>query len=163
LSHIWCLVDVSGLSRDQIRAKQLAHNSIQGQDDPNILKAIFQEIEDAEARIEAYLDMPDLSGLVGISVPLTTADLDVTFDTKTIALAFLPLQLEAFKHAVNLLEKMGVDEVVLANRDEFEKFRKAMGAVTERLDIRSAPTILAKMSEIVLEHLDSLDGDHVSH
>jgi hypothetical protein len=51
---VWILLETQRLSRDEIRAKQLAHNTIQGFDNPDILREIYLAIADADKRIEAF-------------------------------------------------------------------------------------------------------------
>lgn len=45
IRDIWAIVDITGLSTSQIKAKQLAHNSISGVDDPAMLAQILAQIE----------------------------------------------------------------------------------------------------------------------
>src|SRR6266542_4781740 len=56
ISEMFILVDVTGLSRSQIAAKQLAHNAIEGTDNEQLLAEIYRQIQDAEAKLEAYID-----------------------------------------------------------------------------------------------------------
>ena len=48
LKEIVAIIDVSGLSRSKIAAKQLAHNAISGFDDQDVLKEICKMLDDAE-------------------------------------------------------------------------------------------------------------------
>ena len=61
LPLIYAIVDETGLSGDQIRAKQLAHNSIAGEDEIQLLQQIYQSIMDVDARLEAHIDPKELS------------------------------------------------------------------------------------------------------
>src|SRR5438094_10157750 len=56
LSEMFVLVDVTGLSRSQIAAKQLAHNAIEGEDNEQLLAESYRQIEDAEAKLEAFVE-----------------------------------------------------------------------------------------------------------
>ena len=56
ISEMFVLVDVTGLTRSQIAAKQLAHNAIEGQDNEQLLAEIYRQIEDAESKLEAFID-----------------------------------------------------------------------------------------------------------
>ncbi len=159
LPHIWVLVDVTQLTRDQIRAKQLAHNSIQGEDNQDLIRQIFAQIDDVEAQLEAYIDIPDLDKLEGAQVTLTSKDLEVEFDTKCVALIFLPVQYKEFEYAMKLLEGEKPEVVYLAQRGEYEELVQAMEKVVAQYDIRSTPTIFAKMAQIVVEHLEGQDAE----
>lgn len=152
LNEIWVMVDVSGITRDKLRGKQLAHNSISGKDNEDIVRAIFEEIEDLDAKIEAFIE-PDLSDLP--SAPkLSTKELDATLDAKIVTILFLPSQFAVFKQAMELLIP-DTDEVWLATKDEYDMMIESVGAVSEAYEIRSMPTIFAKIAEIVKEHVTS--------
>ena len=56
LDEIFVIVDTTGLTADQIRAKQLAHNAIAGEDNPELLKRIYNRIDDVNARLESFID-----------------------------------------------------------------------------------------------------------
>jgi hypothetical protein len=150
LNEIWVMVDVTGLDRDYILAKQLAHNQIQGEDNESIVAKIFAEIAAADARLEAFVE-PDLGDL-DVDVRLTSRELDVTFQTRVVSLMFLDAQAALFKGALERL--MGEEtDVYVATREEYDLLIDAVGQVSAAYEIHSTPTIFAKMSEIVLEHL----------
>ena len=148
LEHCWILIDVTDMPRDFIKAKQLAHNSIQGEDNPDLLAKIFGDISDTDARIEAFME-PDLSAMA-TDVKLVTSDLDIMLETRPVTLLFLKPQAKLLKEALEALSDVE-DEVFLANREEYETLVDTIGKVGEAFTIHSTPTIFAKMSEIVLE------------
>jgi len=83
---MFVLVDVTGLNDSQIAAKQLAHNAIEGQDKEQLLSEIYQEIQDAESKLEAFMDEK-----LDVEVPkLKIEELDVIIDFKAVLLIFLP-------------------------------------------------------------------------
>jgi len=155
LNEIWVMVDTSGLSKDHIRSKQLAHNSLQGQDNQDLLRQIYLSIEDAEAKMEAYINLDELKE-TDFNVKLTTSDFELELETKTISLLFLPLQAKLLVNAVQRLKDMETDNVILAQIGEYDKVIKTMDVVSQKMKIQSAPTILAKMSEIVLEYIANM-------
>jgi len=55
LKEIIVLLDITGLTRSQIAAKQLAHNAINGFDDPSMLKEIAKMITDVDDMIESFI------------------------------------------------------------------------------------------------------------
>jgi hypothetical protein len=153
---IWVLADITGISRDRLRAKQLAHNSLQGRDNPDLVKQIFDSIKDVEARIEAFID-PSLSPIDTAPVNLSTKDLDVQFNTRIAALAFIEPQMVELKKALVLLEKIQeVDEVFLSKKDEYDLLIATMDKASHAFNITSTPTLLAKMCEVVSAHIEPL-------
>ena len=153
LDEIWALVDVSNLSRDRVRAKQLAHNSINGTDNPDLVAQIFSQITEVDARIEAFIE-PDLSKLPK-SPKLLTSQFNVQMEARVVSILFMPAQMAAFKAALERLAGTDSKEVYLAAREEYELLTDAIGHVSEAYDIRSTPTLFAKMAEIVMQHFDA--------
>jgi hypothetical protein len=147
LSEFFCLVDTSGLSRDEIRAKQLAHNAIHGTSDPDLLKRIYEQIRDAEARLEAFVP----SNLVTKIPTVTVPDIAVSVQFQRVLVMFLPIERDVFERAAQACA--GHDAVYVADQERFEDFRKLALRVSADLDIRSMGTILATMGEIVLREL----------
>lgn len=154
INEIWVLVDVSGLSRDRLRSKQLAHNSLQGKDNDDLLRQIYESIGDAEARLEAYINFDELKE-TDFSEKIEDTELEIQ-ETKTISLVFLPLQSALFNKALKELKDLETDEAKVATIKEYDKLIKTMEQVGTKMKIQSVPNILAKMSEIVLEYIDTL-------
>jgi len=156
MSEVWVLVDVQGISRDRLHSKQLSHNSLQGLDDADLVSKIFNDIKDSEARIEAFIQME--SFLPKVPLVLTTKDLEVEFQAKTLTVVFLPLQHKLLKEALDLLKNVQVDEVFLATQDEYETLMASVDKASYTFNITSVPTILAKMADIVVTHCNQLQG-----
>ena len=157
LDEIWALVDVSNLTRDRVKAKQLAHNSISGTDHPDLVAQIFAQIADVDAKVEAFIE-PDLSG-VAASNKLLTNEFNVVLEAKVVSILFMPAQLKVFKEAIARLESTDTSEVYLAALDEYETLTAAVGAVSETYNIRSTPTLFAKMAGIVLDPIATQQPD----
>ena len=158
LTELYVLVDSTGLNRDQISSKQLAHNSIQGEDDTSLLHQIYSSIKDAEARLEAFVNLkPD-------DLPqIKTHDIDLTLDYKSVLVIFLSDAKDRFdKIAQEVSQK--VDGAYIADLERFDQFKTSMLRIGAEYDIRSIGTILAKMCDIVAEHLgeETLDMEKVS-
>ena len=72
------LLETKPMSRSEITAKQLAHNSIAGNDDPGILKKMYLSIEEAHLRMMAFIDekkleLPELTNIqIKASTPVLT-------------------------------------------------------------------------------------------
>lgn len=168
LKRIAVLVDRSGLSRSEIAAKQLAHNSICGFDDRDTLREIARMIENPDDLLEAFLP-PD------ILAEIEPDDLDkllaprVEMEWRTVALVFLPHQMDTF---VALIESLAGthDLVAAAPIDLYDRFAEALSQYQRFKRIIAAGSAVALMSEAALaavarhriengEELD-LDGDH---
>lgn len=92
LDQIDFMVTRDYLSPDHRRAIQLSHNSITGEDDPEILKTIYSDIHDVEMRMYSGLDDKALGMIASPEVmPLGEANLEF----QTISMTFLPHEVES--------------------------------------------------------------------
>lgn len=149
IKNIYILLDRSGLTRDQIIAKQLAHNSIDGTDDPQLLAELYNEIKDIDAKIEAFINPKDLNIPEPERIPIE--DLDVGLDFKIITFLFLPSQLEKFDVITDLIEK-DTKLIGIAEMEQYEKLRETMKQLKQVEDIRAVGMIISRMCDIVIEH-----------
>lgn len=135
------------LSHDQIRAKQLAHNSLSGYDDPIILQELYSEIEDINAKLESGIFDSDLN----VEMPSIPADdLKFDFDYELLQILFLPKQKEEFEEILKLMETDA--EIYLADKADFERMKEQMIKISKNENIRNTSAIMAKMVDIVEEH-----------
>ena len=148
LLEIFTIVDVTGLSRDKIASKQLSHNSIQGEDNEQIVKEIYRQIEDAEAKLSAFID-EDLDIELD---KVKTSDIIFDLELKTVMINFLLYEKEVFDRAANLINGK-YDEVYVAEKGAIKPFESALKRIGKEYDIRAMGTSLEKMAEITLEHL----------
>ena len=70
------LVDPSLRTRSEIVAKQLAHNSIQGRDDPSVLLQLMTEIQDIEALIESAVDKSEIEKQINANLHVPDVAVD---------------------------------------------------------------------------------------
>ena len=167
VTTIHALVDVSGLSRDQIAAKQLAHNSINGQDEKALLRQILDSIQDVDARLEAFIspgdiEMPDIE-----SVSLPPLDLDVQY--RTTLFTFLPYQAERFDKTVAVLlaeADLNRDQLFIADLAMYDRWKAMMSRMSKEYDARALSTVIMRLLDVGAEVLgidttnpDSIDPD----
>jgi len=148
LKDLYVIVDVTGLSRDKIKAKQLAHNSIQGEDNEQIVQQIYQSIQDANIKLEAFIDK-DLDIDVN---KIKISDIIVDINYRTVLLTFLPTEKDYFEEIADEINKQ-YDGMYLAEKKQFEDFVNIINKIDEEYDIRSVATALSKMTEITAEYL----------
>ncbi|MBC2746230.1 MAG: ParB N-terminal domain-containing protein [ANME-2 cluster archaeon] len=157
LERIYYILDMSGLTRDEILSKQLAHNSINGTDDPQILKQIYESIEDAEAKIRAYIDPKALEIPAPDSIPITDI-LAASANFKTVMFTFLPHQWDNFEKVVESISKE-VDVVGVSDIAHFDKFKETLKRVKEIENIISVGMIVSKMCDIVNDVYDQSEAE----
>src|ERR1017187_5287910 len=149
ISEMFVLVDVTGLTRSQIAAKQLAHNAIEGQDNDQLLAEIYRQIEDAESKLEAFIDQK-----LDIELPkMKIEGLDVEIDFKMVLLVFLPRVKERLDRALESLRSSGqrFDGVYIASDSDYAPLERAVKTVHDEYDIRVVADIIGKMADLALE------------
>lgn len=146
---IYVLVDTSGLTADQIRAKQLAHNAIGGRDNEELLRQIYAEIRDAEAKLEAFIDL-SLDDVEVAEVPIENVQVDL--NVRSVLLTFLPSEQRYFERIADTLVAPD-DALYLAERAGYEPFLAILRKTQRVYDIRSVGTALTRMAEICGTHL----------
>src|SRR5437763_1214595 len=77
LTEIFWLADTrEDMSRSSVVAKQLAHNSIFGKDDPATLKRLYDELDNIDAIIESFLRPEDFDNVKQLE-PASITDISV--------------------------------------------------------------------------------------
>jgi hypothetical protein len=151
---IHAIVDTTGLTRDQISAKQLAHNSIAGTDEKSILRQILDSIQDVDARLEAFIspdsiDMPDFD-----PISLPPLDLDVKY--RTTLFTFLPSQAERFDKTVEALvdqADLNRDQLFIADLAMYDRWKAMMSRLGKEYDARALSTVIMRLLDVGAEVL----------
>lgn len=156
LEAIPCLIYAS-LSRARIHAKQLAHNSISGKSDAQVVEKIWKAIDDVAARFEAFID-PRIFDSVPKPVQFSAPDVDMQALARPVVIAFLSSQRADFDAAVKALMPKNdqADTIYLAHKETFDGWRAALQRVREERQIVAIPTAVAEMARLALERLDQL-------
>jgi len=141
------------LSMDQIKSKQLAHNFLNGDDDKQMLRQILAEIKDMDALIDSGLshlreDLPDQR------IQVDEVKFDIDFEIVNVV--FLSHQKKQFDQAIEMLADGG--DVLVDALPAFEPFKEAVAKTSGQYNVRNVPGILARMAEIVLEHVAKTEG-----
>lgn len=124
LGEVFVILDISGLRRSQVAAKQLAHNAINGFDDQSTLKEIAKLIDDVDDMLESYI------GKDVLEEPM--AELDkliapkIEFDWRNITFTFLPHQLADLDKLVSVIQTTDPDTVGVAPIELHKPFVEAI-------------------------------------
>ena len=106
------------LSRSEEVSIQLSHNSISGQDDPKVLRDLWDEIATVEWKHYSGLDDKLLEQLAAVNMPAIS---EIRLDTRAATFIFLPEELdrleELFKYARSLACTKDLFLVRLADYD----------------------------------------------
>lgn len=145
LPFLYVLVIPEPLTDERVKAKQLAHNAIQGEDDPATVKLIFEDILEQAAKLETGISAKDL--------PRTVADMSSmpaspkTNSPKIVKLVFTPEGFEDFEALIPKLN--GADMVGLVSAEQYEIMRKTLRRLGAIENIRPLANVMNRMVEIV--------------
>lgn len=157
LKEIIAIVDVSGLSRSQIAAKQLAHNAISGFDDDSTLREICKMITDVDDMLESFI------GKDIMEEPLEQYDKlaspAVYFDFKNVVFAFLPHQMKDMDTLVKNLETTAPEVIGVAPYEQCQQFVEALSKYQKFTDIRNIGAAVHSMIQSANEKMDAVGYD----
>ncbi len=145
------------LSRQQQVAIQLSHNSIAGEDDPDTLAMLYQELDDIDWRSYSGLDDKVLD-LLDDPTAVPFAEANLTY--QTVQLVFLPPEKEVAEQALFEVKKLhGISDMWLAGLPQYEPVLAALETVRGSYSIGNVATALGIVLAVFENHLDELaDG-----
>lgn len=154
LKEIVVIVDVSGLSRSQIAAKQLAHNAISGFDDDSTLREIVKMITDVDDMIESFV------GKDIMEEPLEQYDKmlspSIQFDFKNVTFSFLPHQIKDMDALIKSLETTASEIIGVASYEQCKGFVETLSRYQKFTDIRNVGAAIHSMIQNANEKMDGV-------
>lgn len=124
LTEIDCMAIQGPLAKDKRIAIQLSHNAIAGEDDPAILKKLFEEIGNVDERLYAGLDDQTLQLLDKVNLE-SLSEANLKFHIVT--LMFLPEEAVEIKATLEeALRLVKADEAWAAGLRQYEPFMTAL-------------------------------------
>lgn len=160
LKEIIAILDVSGLSRSKIAAKQLAHNAISGFDDDSTLREIVKMITDVDDMLESYVGKDVLEEPLEEYKKLVSPA--VVFDFKNVTFAFLPHQIKDMDVLIKSLETTGAEIIGVAAYEQCKAFCETLSKYQKFSDIRNMGTAIHSMIEAANEKMNNAGYDEDS-
>ncbi|MEU8888719.1 ParB N-terminal domain-containing protein [Streptomyces sp. NPDC048442] len=154
LPTIWWMQIDEPLARQRQIALQLSHNAIAGQDDPAILKELYDELENVEWRQYTGLDDRVLDLLKKVDVAsLGEANLDFA----SVQFMFLPDELERAEAAFDAARSAATaDERWVAGLKQYEPVLDALETSRAAYKIGNSATALGVILAVFERHLSEL-------
>jgi ParB-like chromosome segregation protein Spo0J len=149
---ILILLYTKPLTKSQIRAKQLAHNSIAGEDNKQILAEIFLEIDTFDDKEESFID-PKILGL--------DSDIKNLENIEKAIPSFINVSFIFLKEDQAILDKALLeacedikkqDALYTTSMEDWERFKTALRLLKTKAQIISVGSGIKKMCQIVLAH-----------
>ena len=152
IEKIYVILDISGLRRSQIAAKQLAHNAIAGFDDQSTLREIARMIQDVDDMLESFIGKDILEGPMAELEKLLSPKIE--FDWKNIAFTFLPHQVKDFEKLIAVLTEMSPDLIGVAPIETHKPFVEAITKYQQFANVKNtgaAVYAMVRATEQILE------------
>ena len=154
LKEIVVIVDVSGLSRSQIAAKQLAHNAISGFDDDSTLREIVKMITDVDDMIESFVGKDIMEEpLEQYEKMLSPA---IQFDFKNVTFSFLPHQVQDMDALIKSLETTASEIIGVAPYEQCKSFVETLSRYQKFMDIRNVGAAIHSMVQNANERMNEV-------
>ena len=132
-------------------AIQLSHNAITGEDDPTILKQLYEAIADVDAKLYSGLDDKTLA-LLAASPDLDSLS-EPNLNFQVLSMAFLPDELDAFKLAIKDAAVLLTGDDRLAVRlADYDAFMNAVLQAGQAANVQNAATSLMVMLDVFNRH-----------
>lgn len=157
LKEIVAIMDVSGLNRSQIAAKQLAHNAIAGFDDESVLREICKMIDDVDDMLESYIGKDIMEEPLEQYEKLISPA--VHFDFKNISFAFLPHQVKDMDALLRNLETSSPEIIGVAAYEQCKAFVETLSKYQKFTDIRNMGAAIHSMIHAANEKMDDIGYD----
>jgi hypothetical protein len=144
------------LERQRQIALQLSHNAIAGQDDPAILKELWEEIEEIDYREYAALDDKTLDLLDKVDLA-SLGEQALTYST--VQVMFLPHEVERARAIFdNILDvfSSGIDERWVAGEEEWTRLVDALDTARGAADVVNTAAAFTVLLDVVEANLDTL-------
>ena len=140
------------LSKERQIAIQLSHNAIAGQDDEQILKELYLEIQDLEASIYTGFSTEMIEKLKSVDF---TAIAEQSPLFKEVSLLFLPEEIERLTSICEGIIDGAKSKVVFVGRiNEYEEVLNGIIAAKQGQSIINSTIAFFAMAEVVREYLE---------
>jgi hypothetical protein len=149
-----CLVITDDLSRQQLVARQLAHNAIEGQDDPATLKRLYEELEDVDERMYSGLDDKTLELLAKVDMDSLS---EVNLEYMSVLVMFLPEEYDRALAAFDAAKEVTKTEARwLALSGQYEGMLDALQSAREAYGVGNVATALGVVLDVFERNLTEL-------
>lgn len=153
ITEIPILLDTNEMTRSQIVAKQLAHNSLVGTDDKDILRQLYNEMDSIDDKLEAFIDIDELK-----PEKLDEGEILKLAETphfKTMSFIFTDKEYDDVDKILDRLEEEGAKDARVCDMKDFEPLVKKLEASKKLNKVKNAAVAMdllvlseyAKMTE----------------
>ncbi|MBN1663495.1 MAG: ParB N-terminal domain-containing protein [Deltaproteobacteria bacterium] len=151
------LVDDRTLSRQERLSVQLSHNALQGQDDEQILKELWAEIDELECKIYSGFTTEMIEKLKS-SVFSTIKEEPIHYEE--VSLLFLPEDLDRMKGICEDILAKSINKITFTGRiTEYNSILDGMIAAKQNQNIINSTLAFFSMAKVVNEYMEGKVDD----
>lgn len=152
LNEIEVMLCKDKLSKEQALAIQLSHNSISGQDDEELLRRLYGELESLEYK--------EYSGLTDEFINYCK-EIEKDFKVPTLSyqalnLLFLPEEIEEIKQVLESIPYLLSSNHILSNKKDYDNYLESTTTISKCLNIKNPSTTFLAMIRLAKENIDKL-------
>jgi len=134
---------------------QLSHNSLVGEDDPGILKDLWDRIDDIKSKLYAGLSSDQLKELKNIKLTTFTTP---CISTKTVSFSFTTHELELLEQAVAELEAYTGAKKWIFPIEQFESFFELLKKIKKIEGIKNGSVAMLRLLEIAQGYIEGKES-----
>lgn len=155
LTSIPCIITDDEMSEEQRIAIQLSHNAIVGQDDPDILKKLYDKILDIDLKEYSGLDDKTLGLLDKASAQAMT---EANLEFQVLNIVYLPKELEEAQRVIDRAKETvkNSPNVWLATDEEYDKWLDAQEVVSAAYNVKNVATAMQLIFKVFENNLGQL-------
>lgn len=135
------------LTEDEIKAKQLAHNSLAGEDDMDVLKQLYDSIESVDQKLASGLSDLEVKAM---TPAIQSDEIALEMEFEQIYILFLKSGHERWQSMLELLEQDAT--LYAAQYEDFERYTRMINEVSRKENVRNIAGIMAAIMTIVEDH-----------
>ncbi len=146
------------LTKDEIIAIQLSHNSLHGEDNKNILKKLFEQIQTIEFKKFAHINIDEIA-----PVDTNGIDISVMKETFTFAIVLYPNSFDALDGLFGDIREQAKksDVILLADREPNEELLlRLQKEIGDQFNIKSPAVCFAKLLDLAKERLTEIQKEN---
>jgi len=146
-------VHEDNITNDEIRAIQLSHNSIEGQDDPEILRQLLDEIQDVAMKEYAHISREILDGAGDLNYTIELPNNEMV----PVTLMFVDaskVQFDELMEKLDTFTPRELENMTIMDREYLTRLNEVSNKVQQKYKIKAQALSICKMVELVNLMLD---------
>ena len=153
LNEIKVMISKTKLTKEQALAIQLSHNSICGQDDEELLKKLYGQLEDLEFKEYSGLTDDFFNFCKEVEKDLKVPNLSY----QALNLLFCPEELEEIKQVLVSISDLINSNHIISNMKDYDEYLETSTAISKCLNIKNPSTTFLAMIRLAKENIDKLN------